>query len=159
MMVLKTHSNLFIIASFLLAYCGQIVPLPESMVYGRPEFVMLLLIYWILVLPERMGIAMAWCLGIMVDVLKGALLGQHALAMIVVTLIVLKLYQRLRVFPWWQQAACVFALLILYQALVLWVYGIIGQDTGGALYWLPSLISALLWPLLVMVLSWVRQRF
>ncbi|MFU1924423.1 rod shape-determining protein MreD, partial [Klebsiella pneumoniae] len=70
---------------------------------GRPLWLAMLLTYWVLLLPERVGMVTAWLLGLAQDVLYGNLLGQNALILGLITFLVLSLHQRLRMFPAWQQ--------------------------------------------------------
>ena len=77
---------------------------------GGRSVVALTLIYWCIALPERVGIATGLVVGVGLDVLEGAALGQNAFALMVVALLALTLYQRLRVSRLWQQAAVVFIL-------------------------------------------------
>ena len=57
-----------------------VIPLPQWLLWGRPEWIALVLIYWTIALPYRVGIFTALLLGIVVDVLEGAILGQNAMA-------------------------------------------------------------------------------
>jgi len=134
-------------------------PLPEWMVYGRPEFVTLVVMYWALAMPERVGVTIAWCVGLLLDVTQGAILGQHALGLVVVTYIVQLEYQRIRVFSLVQQALVVFVLLLIKQVLVLWVYGLVGHAPELHYYFLPSLIGAIIWPWVFLLLRNLRRKF
>jgi rod shape-determining protein MreD len=107
------HNGIVILVLFLLALVLTIMPLPLWAQDYRPQWVALMLIYWCLALPERIGVATAWGLGIMQDVVSGALLGQHALSLSVLAFLTVRLHQRIRIFPWWQQALSVLVLLLL----------------------------------------------
>lgn len=159
MAIHKRHGTLIIVSSFIVALLLVALPLPEWGQKLRPEWVALALIYWCMALPQRFGIAWSWTTGLFVDVLTGALLGQHALAYAVVAYLVLKLHSRIRVFPLWQQALSVLVLILLAQMIVLWVKGAIGQPPNSWTYWLPSLTSCLLWPWVYLLLRDLRRRF
>ena len=148
-----------VVATFIVALMLDIVPLPDWLVAFRPEWSAIVLIYWCLALPQRVGVGIGWFVGLVVDVLRGALLGQHALGYAVMAYLALKLHRRIRVFPLWQQALTVMVFIALHQLLVLWVLGIIGQSRGTFSYWLPSISSALLWPWMFAGLRGVRRRF
>ncbi len=154
----NTGSGL-IIFSFIVALLLTIVVLPDWARPARPELVTLLVIYWCLTTPERVGVGVSWLVGLMMDVAQGALLGQHALAFALIAWITLKLHQRIRVFPIWQQALSVFLLVVLGEMLVLWVKGIAGHHPQGWSYWLPSITSMLLWPWLSAFMRGVRRYF
>lgn len=125
----------------------------------RPDWVALVLIYWCLALPQRVGMGIAFILGITLDVLMGSLLGQHALALVTIVYLTLELHQRLRVFPLWQQALSILALLILNQFLLLWVSGISGHPVRSWVYWAPALSGMLMWPWIYLVLRGSRRHF
>jgi len=155
----KAHGIEVIIFSFIGALALTVFPLPDSLAVARPEWVTLVLIYWCMALPNRIGVVSAWIIGLMLDVLRVGLLGQNALALCVIAYITLKLYQRLRVFPLWQQALSVFVLVALSQMLNLWVKGITGQSIDLMTYWLPSLSSMVAWPLVFITLRALRRKF
>lgn len=148
-------STLTIIAAFMLT----IIPLPDWAQALRPDWVTLVLIYWVMAIPASIGVTIAWCLGLLLDVAHGALLGQHALGLVLVTYIVHSQHQRMRLSSLLQQAIVVFFLLIIKQLMVLWVNGIIGQAPNIGLYFVPSLVGALLWPWIYIILRDLRRRF
>jgi rod shape-determining protein MreD len=148
-----------IVASILVALLLTIIPLPDWAALLRPEFAALVLLYWCIALPERVGVATAWSTGLALDVLRGALIGQHALGLTILAFLAIKLHQRIRVYPLWQQAFSVLVLITLHQLLVLWVNGIIGKPPTSWTYWLPSLSSMLIWPPLFLILRAVRRNF
>lgn len=155
----RHHNGGIIVASFVVAFILTIVPLPSWLVMFRPEWAAMVLIYWCLALPQRVSVGYGWLAGLFLDVLRGALLGQHALGFAVIAYLSVKLHRRLRVFPLWQQALSVSVLVALEQLLVLWIQGMIGQAREGAAYWLPSIVSGLLWPWIFVLLRRLRRRF
>lgn len=148
-----------IMASLIFSLMLTLMPLPAGIVLYRPEWVAMVLIYWCLALPERIGLGAAWGMGLLLDVVTGALLGQHALSLSVVAYIALRLHRRIRVFPLWQQALSVLLLVGIHQLLLLWAKGIIGQAPATWRYWLPSIISMLLWPWIFVILRQLRRRY
>jgi rod shape-determining protein MreD len=159
-MKLTHHQGGWIIfTSFIIALMLTMVPLPDWVELLRPEWVTLVLIYWCMALPERIGIGIAWMLGLLLDVLHGAVFGQYALALVIIALLTLKFHQRIRLYPLWQQAIVVMAFILLEQLLVLWVKGVIGQSPGTWLYWLPSLTSMLFWPWVFLLLRDLRRHY
>lgn len=154
----EASGNRYILLSLLIALALTILPLPDTISSYQPEWVALVLLYWIMALPHRIGVNVAWILGICLDVLKGALLGQHALALAVVAFMMLSLSMRIRVYPFWQQSVVMSVLLLIYHALLLWIYDMTGtiELTWG--YWTPVLVGALLWPWVVITLRDVRRK-
>jgi len=148
-----------IAASFVAAMILTIVPLPGWLAPLRPEWVALVLIYWCMALPQRVGVGIGWGVGLLTDVLRAGLMGQHALSFGIIAYVTHHLYQRLRIFPPWQQAFSILVLIALHQMLMLWVKGITGQPSGSWMYWLPTFSSMLLWPALFILLRGLRRRF
>jgi len=159
MSLVRHNGGWVIVGTFILALMLTMLPLPEWAELFRPEWAAMVLIYWCMALPERIGVGIGWTLGLLVDVVKGTLLGQNALALALVAYLTLRLHQRVRVFPLWQQALFVLILVALDQMLVLWVKGVIGQPPGSWLYWLPSFTSTLLWPWVFLILRDLRRQF
>lgn len=159
MALARHHNGGIIVASFVVAFMLTIVPLPGGLAMLRPEWAAMVLIYWCLALPQRVSVGYGWLAGLFLDVLRGALLGQHALGFAVIAYLSVKLHRRIRVFPLWQQALSVTVFVALEQLLVLWVQGMTGQGRGGLTYWLPSLVSGLLWPAVFLLLRRLRRRF
>ena len=157
-------AGLWVIAlTFVVAMVLAILPLPDSVPielgYLRPQWVVLVLIYWVIALPDRVGILVAWSIGLIVDVLLGSLLGQHGVAFILVAYIASSLYQRLRMFSLWQQSMIVFAIVGLNQLINIWIESIVGIGDWNLWYLLSSVVSALLWPSVFLLLRYCRRQF
>ncbi|NOY66475.1 MAG: rod shape-determining protein MreD [Gammaproteobacteria bacterium] len=149
----------FILLSFIVAFMLTVVPLPDVLQYVRPEWSALVLLYWCMALPDRIGVGIGWSVGLLLDVLTGTLLGQHALGMTVIAYLIINLHQRIRIFPLWQQAVTIWMLLNLYQLLLLWFNGITGQPPKGLQFWLPPISGMILWPLIFIWLRHIRRQF
>ncbi|RUQ29034.1 MAG: rod shape-determining protein MreD [Candidatus Competibacteraceae bacterium] len=146
---------LSLLAAFLLAG----IPLPGPLDHFRPDWVAMTLIYWCMALPYRIGIGMGWLVGLLLDVARGALLGQYALALSVVAYLTLQAYRRIRVFPPWRQALTVLVLLLIEQVLVFWISGVIGYPPSDGWYLAPAVGGMVVWPLLFIVLRDLRRHF
>lgn len=156
----KRGNNGWVIAIvFCVAMILSLMPVPEWARSFRPQWVALALIYWNIALPHRINIGTAWFIGIIQDVLTESLLGQHALALSVMTFVAIKLHLRIRIFPLWQQSFTVILLLLLERLIQLWIMGATEQPTPPVWYWLPVLTSALLWSWVFIILRDIRRRF
>lgn len=155
----KHRGNWVIVMSFVVALMLMALPMPDWAGIWRPAWVALVLIYWCMALPSRVGIMVAFALGIFLDVLSGTLLGQNALALSVVAFITLQFYQRVRVLPLWQQGITVFGLAFIHQVLLLWINGIQGMPVSFSAYWTSPLISMVLWPWIFVVLRDMRRKY
>jgi len=147
-----------ILATAVVGLLLAIMPLPGIIEPLRPDWLLIIVVYWSLTAPRLTGLSIAWICGITMDVLKGTVLGQHALAFLVVAFLTHRLQLRMRVFPIWHQALTVFMLLAVYEFLVFWIDGITGQAVLTWLRWLPVLTGALLWPFVVSVLDTLNRR-
>ena len=158
-MVGPRSRNLWVIwLSFALALLLSVAPMPAFMETGRPLWLALFLTAWTLALPHRVGMTMAWVLGLAADVLYGTLLGQNALILTFITFLVLSLHQRLRMFPMWQQSLVLLVVFGLAQLVQLWLNALTGNRPPTLLFILPALVSALLWPWVYTALRIIRQR-
>jgi len=153
------HGKFVIAGSFLVALLLTAMPLPDWAVNWRPAWVAMVLAYWCMALPHRVGIGTGWILGIIVDVMQGALLGQNAIGFAVIAFLVIKSHQRIRMFPFMQQALLIGLLVSFSMLLSLWVRGIMGIPPRTWTYWTPVFTSMLLWPWLFIILRDVRRRY
>jgi rod shape-determining protein MreD len=152
------RSGAVIALSFVVGLMLTALPMPEWASLWRPAWVALVLIYWCMALPSRSGVVLGWSVGLLLDVMTGALLGQHAFALAVTAFIAHKLHQRVRVLPILQQGITVFGLVFVFQALVLWINGVKGMPVTLAAYLTAPLVSAFLWPWIFVLLRDTRRR-
>lgn len=145
--------------SLLAAMVLTIIPLPLAFEEYRPHWLALVLLYWTMALPHRVGVGIAWLIGLSLDVFKGAFLGQHALAMAVLIYMMLHLHLRLRIYPFWQQSVVIGLMLVIYQALLLWIYDMTASIDITWSYWTPAIVSAVLWPWMFVILRDARRKF
>jgi len=152
-------SNVWVVwLSLGLALLLSVTSMPAFMEVGRPLWLALFLAYWVLNVPHRVGMATAWCVGLLADVLNGSLLGQNALILTLISFLVLTLHQRLRMFPMWQQCVVLLVIFGLAQLVQLWLNALTGNRPPTLLFILPALVSALLWPWVCALLRAVHLR-
>ncbi len=147
-----------VILTLIVGLMLTMMPLPDLLDPFRPDWLALLVIFWAMQLPRTWSIGTAWIVGLILDVSQGTLLGQHALAFCVVAFMTVRFHLLMRVFPLPQLSATVFGLLAVYQFLLFWTNGVAGTHAASTVYWGPVVTSALIWPLLFMILSGVRYR-
>ena len=85
--------------TFAIGLLLSVSPMPQFMEVFRPMWLALLVSFWTLAVPSKVGMTTAFVLGLAEDVLYGTLLGQNALILTLITFLVLSLQQRLRIFP------------------------------------------------------------
>lgn len=149
-----------ILLTFFIAYLLAIVPFPEWAMSYRPEWVPLVLIYWVMALPYRIGIGSAWVVGLILDILEGSILGLNALSLVALAYITLSLHKRLRMFSTFQQSGLIIALIGLNLMICHWLQLATSQTVSSNLLFLSAAItSAFMWPFLFSILRQLRRSF
>lgn len=144
---------LLVILSFFSAIVLNIIPLTPTVALIYPLWLPLILIYWVMVLPEHIHLTLAWILGLIIDVLHGNYLGEHSLASCVITFLAYRFHLQFRMFPLTQQVLFVFILLLIYQGLLVWMQSFLGLSIALRWVWISLIVSALIWPLLQKLLK------
>jgi len=148
--------NLFVLSSLLAALFLNGLPWEGIWLMLRPDFVALVLLYWCTHKPWRIGIGLAWMVGIFADVADASLFGQHALAYSVLAFGGVALHRRLQMFDLRQQTVHVFGIFALTYA----VYALVHWQVNGYvvwLYFLGCLTSTLLWTPLSLMFQSIRH--
>jgi rod shape-determining protein MreD len=148
-----------IFASFAVALLLEILPLPDVAEAWRPAWVMMVIIYWSLALPFRVGVFAAWSAGLLHDILSDSLMGEHALIYALLAYFILLSGRQIRVFPIWQQSLIVFALVIGGKLIGVWIESMTGQLTMRSDFLYPAVSSMLLWYWVFVLLCDLRRRF
>ncbi len=148
-----------ILLTFLIALLLAAMPLPGSLLWFQPEWVYMVLIYWCMALPHRVGVVSGFFLGLSVDLLEGTLLGQNALTCSVVAYLALLLYQRLRNYGAWQQAMMVGVLIGISLMISQWIQNLTSVAADTVAFLLPALTSTILWPWFFIAMRTLRRRF
>jgi len=156
----KHHGGWIILGTLVLAALFTVLPLPLWLEAYRPEWVALVVIYWVVALPDRIGLFSAWIAGFFMDVLEGSLLGLNALALALVTYLALSLYQRMRMFTAIQQSSTILILMGIHQLLSFWVLTANSQNTApNLIFMISALSSAIIWPFVFLGLRYIRRTF
>lgn len=142
--------------SIVLAMCLNITAWPHPLAEFNPNWILLVLIYWVLAAPERVGIFSAWAVGLLTDVLTGRILGLNALINSLVAFLCLKLHKRLRQYPVLQQGLFIFFCLLLSQLFIFWIVNSHDMVRLTFTFWLPVLSGTFFWPLIFSSLRALR---
>jgi rod shape-determining protein MreD len=144
--------------SLILALCLQVMPLADGWQVYRPEWLGLMLIYWCMRTPDRVGVFHGFVLGILMDLIEGTALGQHALIYALLAFLCALVYPRFRAYSLVQQSALVLVLLGLVQLVAQWLRTIVGDFSIHLAFLIPSLISAFLWPWLATMFQALERK-
>jgi len=153
------HNGVIILLTLLVAVMASIMPLPLSVDAFRPDWVLIVLIYWCMALPGRVNIITAWVMGFLMDVLLGSVLGVHAAAMAISVFIVAENFQKIRNFSIWQQALITGVLAALYHLVVFWLQRFLIDASFLTSYLYPVITAIVLWPWVFYLLRKVRRHF
>ncbi len=146
----------FMVLTLVLALLFNLLPWRDTA--GVPDLTATVLAFWCIHQPRKIGIGIAWALGLLLDVGNGALLGQHALAYSVLAFLAFAVHRRILWFPLWQQSLHLLLLLLSTQLLMLVIRLAAGGGFPGWTYFASSFICALLWPGLCFVLLLPQRR-
>ena len=142
------RSRLLLASTFLVAMIVSLIRWPDWAQSFRPDWVGMVLIYWCLAIPHRVGVGTGFVVGLMEDILYGSLLGQYALAKTLIAFVAVRMHLKIRMFPRWQQAVVVFLLLLMGQVIVAWAKALPGD---------PPRLSLLLFLLPMVLLQTPNQ--
>lgn len=152
------HSRWVIYLGVFVGLVLSVWPLPDAVRPFWPAWLALTLVYWGMALPHRVNVGTFWFAGILLDVLKGALLGEHALALAVLAFATTRWHLQMRVFPLGQQTLAVALLLALYEFVLFWIRGVAGGGQPLFHSLAPVVTGALVWPWLFFLLRGLRRR-
>jgi rod shape-determining protein MreD len=151
----KTSHGGVIIFTIVFAMLLMMLPLPDSLRFFRPEWVLITLIYWAMAVPRLVGVGFAWVVGLLMDVMMGGAMGLLAFSYTLVIYLVLQFHLQLRQYPLWQQALSIMSLILLADILTV----LITPTMAGWHVWLPAVTSTVLWPVIYSLLRTVRRTF
>ncbi|MFN7644698.1 MAG: rod shape-determining protein MreD [Burkholderiales bacterium] len=143
--LLLPASRAFIAFTILVAFVLNILPWGRT--YGVPDFLAIVLVFWNIHQPRKVGIGIAFLVGLLMDVHASALFGERALAYSLLSYGAMSMHRRV---PWFRlggQMLHVLPLFLLAQLVVIAVRMAVGGPFPGIGYFLQSLSSTLLWPL------------
>ncbi|MBV9345706.1 MAG: rod shape-determining protein MreD [Gammaproteobacteria bacterium] len=151
-------SRLRLLLSALVALILTVLPLPVWADVLRPAFLVLTVLFWSVNAPRTGGIAFGFFAGLMLDVFQGPVLGEHALALALISYIAVREHQRIRSKPSFQQALIVCAALVIYEVVLFAIDGWTGHPVTSPLRWVHTVTGALIWPPAAAILAYGAGR-
>jgi rod shape-determining protein MreD len=151
-----SHSGTVIAGSLLAALAFNLLPWSVDWLWLRPDFLLLVTLYWVIYQPSRIGMGTAWWLGLLVDLTDGSILGQHALAYAMSVFVLLLLQRRMFNFPPWQQASHIVGLLLIEQAVCVLIATFVGNPFHTLQYFAAIVTGAICWVPLWSILHRLR---
>ncbi|MBW9334649.1 rod shape-determining protein MreD [Herbaspirillum sp. RU 5E] len=154
--ILLPASPLFIAFSLIVAFVLNLMPWGQMA--GVPDFVALALVFWNIHQPRKVGISVAFMMGLLMDVNEATLLGENALAYTLLSYFAIMIHRRVLWFPLRTQALHVLPLMLLAQAVQLVIQLLVTGKSPDWFYFSESVVSALLWPVVSILLLAPQRR-
>jgi rod shape-determining protein MreD len=154
--ILLPVSPLFIGISLTGAFILNLLPWGQFI--GAPDFVALVLVFWGIHQPRKVGIGVAFFMGLLMDVHEATLLGENALAYTLLSYFAIMIHRRVLWFPIMTQAMHVFPLLVMTQAIQILVRFVATGQFSGWLHFIESVVAIFLWPLITWLLLAPQRR-
>jgi len=146
------HTSLVsVYISLIIALLCQLFPWVGQSVIFRPDFMLVVTLYWLLRAPHLCNVGTACFVGLLVDLATGSLLGQHALSFCFTAYVALSYQRRLVLFNKGQLLAYVLILLLIERVLILLLKLFTGNENPGLVYLLPIISGLLLWQLMIFI--------
>lgn len=135
----------FIVFTLIAALLLNLLPWSGVALAIKPDFVALVVLYWCIEQPRKVGFSAAWMLGLFMDVADGTLFGQHALAYSILAYAGIVLHRRVLGFSGTPQVVHVVLLLLMNDLIVLAIRMLAGADFPGLQYFIGSFVAGALW--------------
>ncbi|OCG09153.1 rod shape-determining protein MreD [Gilliamella sp. wkB178] len=149
---------LIIWLTLVVGLCLQIIPWSTSYYMFKPHWLMLILAYWLIALPHRVGIGTAFIFGIILDLCTGTILGVHAFIFSLIAYLIMFKFQLIRNLALWQQAFILFGVSVCYNLLVfVFQVSIYHTITMSPLILLSSCVDGFLWTGIYLLLRQIRR--
>jgi rod shape-determining protein MreD len=147
------ESALLVYATALIALMLSVLPLPQMVLMVWPNLLVLVVLYWSTMTPRAGGMLIGFLAGLILDLLNGSQLGQHAFALSFVTYLAIRLHLLTRAKPIFEQTIFVAVALFVYEATLWAIDGFSNHYTGGWTRWVHIATGTALWPLIVGLLG------
>ena len=149
----KNQNRIIAFLLFTICMILTIIPLPDFFIRFLPDWGLMALIFLSINLPKEFNLSTAFFLGLITDVIKGAILGQHTISSLIIVFATTKYHLQLRSFTKIQLLANVILLSILYHFILFWINGVAGISSSLESYWGPILGNLITWPIINEILS------
>lgn len=142
---------------FVIAFVLEIMPWPANLQGLRPTWVVLVLIYWALALPDKVSVGTAFLAGIVWDLILGSILGIHALVLSIAIYFVAKYHLILRNLSLWLQSLLVMAYIALIRFFIFFIELVLHSAEFNTQEIIGAIISGILWPWIFLLMRHIRR--
>lgn len=143
---LNRFPQIVVLVSFIFAFVLQTLPIPPAWQGLRPAWLVLMLLYWIMLNPEKINIGVAFLVGLGWDYVTSSRLGMHGFALVIVAYIACIYHQTFRNLSSVLQG-CFVAVLVFGVNLCIFLLEYVVYHTY--FYWqsiIGAIITGILWP-------------
>ena len=151
------RDSFFFIIGLILALALTMVTSQGGHAVLNPPWVLMVLCAWIMLQKKSLAFLLPFSLGLIMDVMLGSPLGAHALAMIVPILTVLMLFKSATRCGFFQKAVMIVVLTMMYQLILVCIYGFMGMSPASYHYFLSPLTAMVVWMLMTLSFSRVKK--
>tara|TARA_Y100001973_G_C5083980_1_gene273908 strand:- start:33 stop:515 length:483 start_codon:yes stop_codon:yes gene_type:complete len=145
--------------SYVIALVLTIMPIPAVLEPWRPDWVSIVLIYWLIAIPHRVGFGTVLVMGLLTDILMGSTFGVYATALVIIAYPTLRHFQRIRNYSLTQQLLVVGVLILIKRVIVYELEHVLNDAVFNLPYLYPVISSAIVWPWLFLILRRYRRRY
>ncbi len=156
--ILLPVSPIFIALSLMAAFLLNFIPWGGA--FGVPDFVALVLVFWSIHQPRKVGIGVAFAMGLLMDVHDSINLGENALAYTLLSYFAITIHRRVLWFHPLTQSLHVLPLFLFVQTVQMVVRLLVSSNAHfpGWLYFSESVVTTLLWPVVTWLLLAPQRR-
>lgn len=129
---------------------------PDWFAWFRPSWVMLILFFWVMEVPHRIGLIAAWILGFLMDGLLGQPLGLNGFLLAGFTYVTWRFFERLRMYSVVQQCGVLFGLVMTAELIRIFVLGVTADLPFNFTFLAAAATSMFLWPFVYLILMRIR---
>lgn len=152
------HNTWIVVVSIFVAVLLSIFPKPYWLEMLSPLWLLMVLVFWAMSLENTINLGVAWCIGLLQDVLQNTSFGIHGLFLVVVIYMVRRLRRQIQHYPPYQQASMMFVLSLVYQ-IGFYIYAQFSNAKFSAWIWLSVATTALIYPVVYWLLLRLKIRF
>ncbi|MCP1771232.1 rod shape-determining protein MreD [Neisseria perflava] len=148
-----------IIGSFVVAMLLDFMPFPFDVFFWLPELTALTLLYWSMHCPQRVGLGVAFIVGLLADVGTAASLGLHALSYTVMVFFILNRHRQIMLYGHVMQIFVILAALLCNQAVLVVARLFLNHQIITWQSFIAPFVGALIWPLLSQLLLVITRSY
>ncbi len=156
----NTHSiYLLFLPLLFVSLILQVIRLPELVDENRPDFIVLVLVFFATINPRQVTIIFAWFTGLILDILSGATFGLNALMLATQFYLILIPFSHFPQYRLWQQALIIGIVNMIVHVISYWIEHLIGITFYRPSFFIPSGVLAVLWPVAYIILAILCNSF